>query len=502
MLIEGVSHTEKAGETSKEETSKEEAPKGEPSEEPDKLAVKSAEERPEPRYRKFLIGGAVFIFSLVVIYLGLAHYFKTHFYFGTEINGIDVSGKTLDDAKKIISAKVNAYMLRIKERGGQIEQIKAHEVGLNYSSDEELKRIKDEQKGFKWVLACFDAEASKKAVALEFDNRLLQERIDRLSCFNPSNIVEPKNPSFKYADKGYVIGDEILGNKVDKVILKSRVADALRNMKAVTDLESTGCYVRPQYNSKSPRVIGIWNMLNKYAATEIAYVFGQGTVTLDGSQINQWLTIDEDLKVTINEAKVKDYIDGLSNTYNTVGKTRVFLTSAGQRIRVSGGDYGRAIDKVKETQFLIAAIKEGKTVTKEPVFKQNAFAYGSNDIGNTYVEISLAKQHLWFYKNGSLVTQGDVVTGNVSRNRATHKGIYRLKYKARNVVLKGPDYAVPVTFWMPFDGGIGIHDASWRVRFGYNIYKTNGSHGCVNAPYSLAKKIFDNIAVGTPVICY
>jgi lipoprotein-anchoring transpeptidase ErfK/SrfK len=114
----------------------------------------------------------------------------------------------------------------------------------------------------------------------------------------------------------------------------------------------------------------------------------------------------------------------------------------------------------------------------------------------------MSKQHLWFYKNGSLIVQGDVVTGNVSENDATPAGIYRLKFKQTNAILRGPDYSAHVDYWMPFNGGIGIHDAGWRSEFGGNIYRTNGSHGCVNSPYYLAKTIFDNIEEGNPVICY
>ena len=114
----------------------------------------------------------------------------------------------------------------------------------------------------------------------------------------------------------------------------------------------------------------------------------------------------------------------------------------------------------------------------------------------------MATQHLWFYKNGSLVIDGDVVTGNVNNNRSTPTGIYKLKYKQRDATLKGDNYATQVSFWMPFNGGIGIHDANWRYAFGGNIYMTNGSHGCVNAPYNLANTIFNNIEENTPVVCY
>ena len=58
------------------------------------------------------------------------------------------------------------------------------------------------------------------------------------------------------------------------------------------------------------------------------------------------------------------------------------------------------------------------------------------------------------------------------------------------------------SYWMPFNGGIGMHDASWRGSFGGSIYKTNGSHGCINLPVKAAKTIYENISAGMPVLCY
>jgi len=101
-----------------------------------------------------------------------------------------------------------------------------------------------------------------------------------------------------------------------------------------------------------------------------------------------------------------------------------------------------------------------------------------------------------------LITQGPVVTGNPNRGRSTKLGVYMLNYKETGSTLRGPDNEAPVTYWMPFNGNIGIHDASWRYSFGGEIYKSNGSHGCINAPKYLAKAIYDKIEEGTPIICY
>lgn len=450
-------------------------------------------------------GLAISLCILLVIYFGMAKYFVNHFCFGSEINSVDVSGKTVEDAKIVVASQLQEYTLNLKERGGKIEQIKAGDVGLKYSSEEEFKIFKDSQNPFGWVLATFNPKDSKMILELSYDEKLLKERIERLSCLDSSNVIEPKNPSFQYSDNSYVIVDEVIGSKIDKDVLYSHVADAILKGETEIDLESAGAYIKPKYTSKSEKTIEVRDILNKYVSSKINYIFGEGKEYLDGSTINKWLAVDEKtFEVKFDEKKVKDYINALSKTYNTVGKTRSFATSSGTTVNIGGGDYGWLINEAKETQDLMSAIKDGQTITKEPVYSQKAFSlsHGNSDIGNTYVELDLRKQHLWFYKNGSLIVRGDVVTGNVRAGHATPKGVYRLKYKQKNAVLRGPDYAVPVTFWMPFNGGIGLHDASWRSVFGGSIYVTNGSHGCVNLPYDVAKKIFNTIDENTPVICY
>ena len=69
-------------------------------------------------------------------------------------------------------------------------------------------------------------------------------------------------------------------------------------------------------------------------------------------------------------------------------------------------------------------------------------------------------------------------------------------------MLRGPGYASPVSYWMPFNGGVGLHDATWRGSFGGTIYKTNGSHGCVNIPLKAAKVVYENLTYTMPIIVW
>ena len=130
-----------------------------------------------------------------------------------------------------------------------------------------------------------------------------------------------------------------------------------------------------------------------------------------------------------------------------------------------------------------------------------ASAYGYST-GSTYIEISIDQQHMWVYKYGSQIVSTDVVTGTLGEND-TPTGYYSVLSKSTDIYLNGPGYSSFVNYWMAFIGtSYGIHDASWRSSYGYPIYKTSGSHGCVNTPYNAVEKIYYNIPTGTPVIIY
>ena len=97
---------------------------------------------------------------------------------------------------------------------------------------------------------------------------------------------------------------------------------------------------------------------------------------------------------------------------------------------------------------------------------QKADSWENGDMGDTYVEVDLTKQHLWMYKEGKLIVESDFVSGTMTPARVTPPGIFRLYYKKSPAVLRstkpGDSYETPVSFWMPFNGGIGFHDATCR----------------------------------------
>lgn len=240
----------------------------------------------------------------------------------------------------------------------------------------------------------------------------------------------------------------------------------------------------------------------KIASMQITYRFGDQIETLDGATISKWLVTSGDGSVSVNETSAKEYVASLASKYDTFGRKRSFTTHDGDTISITGGDYGYWMDRVSTRQELIAQILTGESAELTPVYYGEAVSFGENDIGNTYVEINIGEQHLWVYKDGEVVNETDFVSGGLFKGNGTPEGAYAITYKERDATLVGEGYESSVKYWMPFNGNIGLHDASWRDKFGGHIFYMNGSHGCVNLPPEKAAEIYDQVEKGEPVIVY
>lgn len=446
--------------------------------------------------------GVIIAIIVIMYFIGII-FFSNHYLINTHINGIDVSLKSIDKAEIKITEQINNYVLQLNGRNGIQNSITKDDIKLKYVCDvENLKVIQKKQNNFLWIVNVFMPKDIRIENLIEYDEDDLLNTINNLTIIKGKNIIEPMNPSFQYDGTEYTVSEEVYGNKIDIEVLTEKIKKAITNLNKKLDLDKENCYENPKYTVKSEKVQEAKNILNKCVSSKIVYDFDEQTETVDGQLINEWMILNNDLEIEFNEESIKNYIKNLCEKYNTVGKERQFKTSTGKNIKIMEGSYGWRINADEEVKDLIENIKKGQNIIKEPVYTQKAVSRSKNDIGDTYVEVNLTKQHLWFYKKGKLITQGDVVTGNINKGCATKIGIYPLNYKQKNATLKGFGYASDVKYWMPFNGNIGIHDASWRSSFGGDIYKSNGTHGCVNVPLYLAKTIYEEIESGIPIICY
>ena len=430
--------------------------------------------------------------------------YKTCFLPGTIVDGMDVTGKTAAEVEDAIMEQLKGYKLTINGREDLSESITGEEVGLYAEFDDTLAKAIAAQKPMEWGKYRFGKSVNEvnTDALIRYNDEMLGEAVDSLSCMDKENMREPQDAKISdYTSGGYTIIKEDEGTELLEDKVKEAVAAAVMSLAESVDLEEQGCYVSPSITSEDEALKTACETMNKYVGARITYQFGDKSETLSGDEIHNWLTVNG-TSVRINEGKATEYVKKLAASYDTAYKAKSLKTSYGKTVSITGGSYGYKINQAKEAATLVSLIKNGEQTSREPEYSQKGASRTGNDYGNTYVEINLTAQHLYFYVKGKLVVQSDFVSGNAAKGWSTPAGAYSITYKQRNATLKGQGYATTVSYWMPFNGGIGLHDANWRKTFGGTIYKTNGSHGCVNLPPAVAKTIYENISAGDPVLCY
>lgn len=442
---------------------------------------------------------------LLLIYLGTALFYCTHFLPGTVINGISVSGDNIKDVKWKMIQETEKYEIKIKARGDKEEILAGVDFGVMPIFDGSLEEELRKQNCFAWPNAFFKESPVKIETMVEFSEQRLEKKVDELEIMDADKMVKPKNARISEFSKKdlYTIIPEEQGTKISRKKFLKCLRRAITNLQDSISLEEEDCYKKPKVTAQSKELKKLVKNLNHYAGARITYQFGKEEEVLDGEQISQWLSVDEQKNVSVSEEQIAAYVNRLADKWDTYGKAKKLKTSyGGRKVKIEGGDYGWKIDREKEKEILTGLVRDGQTTAREPEYEKTANSHGKKDYGNTYVEVNLTAQHLIYYKDGQVVVDSDFVSGDVAKRRETPTGAFGLYYKERNRTLRGQGYASPVSFWMPFNGGVGFHDAKWRGSFGGDYYKWRGSHGCINLPYSAAKTLYENIEAGCAVLVY
>lgn len=487
-----------------------------PYDEEDEMGKKDTKRKRRRRERKHKKSGkiAAIIFGsilavLVLAYIGIALYFNSHFLFFTKINGTDFSMKNADQVEEYMKKQVSDYTLTLEKSDGGHETIDGSDIAIEYVSGKQLKKLLDEQDNFLWIKSLWEHPSIEAEIGVKYDENALAEVTANLACMNPENQVASVDAYPEFKDGQFGITPEVVGTQIDTELFNTKVAEAIKGFQPTLNLSETGCYVKPRFMSDSPEVVAAKDAMNSYLGASITYDFNPYTEVVDASVVSQWVHADADMNVIFDEGAVRAYIQSLADKYDTRGKTRNFTTATGNAVTVEGGSYGWKIDQEAEYNALIANIQNGETVTREVNYASRGASHEGNDVGSTYAEVDLTAQQMYFIKDGQIVLQSGVVTGNPNKGNGTPQGVYSLAWKGTDQVLRGtkqPDgsyeYETPVKYWMPFNGGIGFHDATWQSSFGGNRYQTHGSHGCVNLPYDIAGQLYQLISAGTPVVCH
>ena len=453
------------------------------------------------KQKVIVISVALTLTVLAGLYIAISFYFSSHFFFRAKINGWRVGGMDLSAAEEKVGDGVEDYLLTVFDRDGGKHHVYGADIACSYVPDGSVEKLLNAQNPVQWAGAIFAPHDSEVPITMEYKEELISQAVESMDCFQKENVTDPESARIELGEDGYHIEKETPGNRMIFESVLAKVKQAVSAGETTLQLTDED-YVSPEYTSESKEIVETMERIEKYENATIDYKIKDSKEQLSKEQIRDFLTVDG-FNVSLKEDKITDYVQMLASKYNTYADVRKFKTSSNDTVEIGGGDYGWIVDKPGEAEQLKADLEAGKPVSREPVYSQRAFVEGKDDIGNTYVEIDYTKQHMWYYENGELVVESDVVTGNINKDNGSPDGVFNIVYKDSPAVLKGEDYESDVTYFMPFAYNVGIHDASWRGgKFGGEIYKSSGSHGCINAPLEVADTIYKKIEVGTPVIAY
>ena len=405
---------------------------------------------------------------------------------GTTVLGVDMTGLTAEEACSKLEAAAAAYQLELTVDGITVP-VTAQEIDLRCSRED--------------LLAGLDALSQNVPADLSQVLSFNEGKLRALMSQYFNKDVTEASIRFEETEGKYVVLPHADGQKSNPNALVAAAKDAIVTLTPTQTLTGVSEILHPQRTVDAPEVQEALDLANRMIGTRLTYTFGDASHEIAEADILSFVTVAADgLTPVINDSALDAYVTTLSETYSTEGTTGSFRTTGGDTIGLTVPYSGNYVDVDALKQDMIACMEEGISETREAPYVSSGSK--SMPYGGTYIEVNLSSQHLWFYKNGELLVSTSLVSGKVVADYCTPTGIYSIYAKEANTYLVGADYRSYVNYWMPFHGGYGLHDATWRGSFGGEIYLYSGSHGCVNLPLKAAGTIYNNAPVGTKVILY
>ena len=453
---------------------------------------------------------------------------------------VDVGGMTAKEAQKAVKEAVKKYQIAVKLDDASFD-MNAGELGLEYNDKTDMQMLinaanKDKEPEKKVELfKTKNAEELESALVDSYITAKTQEQSDAATQSTDTSdtdtdadkkqdstgetqtfdirTIQPYRATIAYnADAGAFVGvDGVAGEAPVYDTATKNLKKAVKELKEKAELASETGNVEGDVAADSDYVQDALKEANAYLDVTVTCNFNPSTgkaatETVGKDQISQWLVVGNDgLSVSLDGESMANYCTELAKKHD-VSKTKKgqFKTTTGSVISVNVPASGQTVDGNKLYESIADAINKKQSATVEAVYSEaqeeetgEYVTYGGN-----YCEVDLTNQMVYVYKNGQQVVSSPCVTGCIAKGHGTPTGVYSIFSMDKNRYLNGDGYKSWVNFFVPFNGGIGFHDASWRSTFGGNIYLYSGSHGCINMPYAQVQKLFANVSMGEKVIVY
>lgn len=456
-------------------------------------------------WKRFLFLMLTGLLFFLVGYLGLGFLYSGHFTNGTWINGVYCTGKSVEEVNEILIQQTKLPNFVLKDDNEKMYEISLEEVSCAIDYTSQLYRVLLAQNPFR-----FEDQPKKIQITpyVMYDETSLFEAVQKTTPFVEASVKEYNLRIYK-GEEGYQLYngmEHVLDVEKACHLILSNLEDGVYSL----DLTKEECYEDLPLTVEMAETLVLFERVEEFQTCKIVYDMEDSLISLNPSVVAEWILVDESGEflldergdLQLREGAIEEFVNALADEYDSVGKKRTFTATNGKTVEVEGGLYGNEINRKKEIAYLKEAFLAKKEEIRIPVYKKQAWHRGKDDIGDTYIEIDMTDQKMYYYQEGELLIETDVVTGNMKRGDDTPSGVNYVYAKQRNRTLRGRDYESFVRYWMPVNGGVGIHDASWRKKFGGDIYLKNGSHGCINTPSDIMKELYNLVEKGTPVVMF
>ncbi len=462
------------------------------------------------------------VFAAMVVGIGITYFVGRSHYTGkflpnTYINNKNVSGMTLEEAEKEFLHNDISSDFVVHKRDGSDVKIALADIDYTYDTKVQLENLFRNQDANAW----FTGYLGNADYTFSDKSTYNKDKLAKLLSEADWGSAKNEDAQIVLEEDGYTVKEAVQGDEMDYSKLESYLLSQFASGNYEVSAQDSGCYIEPAVHAAD--LEEQCEKLNKIWKMYIIYDFDYTTEKLTGEELRKLITVDDDNNITADRDACMKYVEGLAKKYDTYGKDRKFHATIQGDITVENSEdavYGWWIYQDETCDELVDMLEKGENVDKvKPVYYKTQWGFEytgvpeartkDTDIGNTYMEVDLTNQQFWYYKEGELQYSCYIVSGQTtSLARTTLEGVYKLWNKQTNYRMKatnrdGDSWDTTCNYWNNVSiCGIGMHDSTWRYAFGGNIYKWNGSHGCINMPYDAAKYIYDNVELGTPVIMY
>ena len=464
--------------------------------------------------RETLIGIPALIVLLALSLLAVGFACRDSFLPGTEIAGVRCAWLDAEEtAEHILNEAADRSIELLDENGEAFGTVSAAALLPEAELRETVSAALDAQRENASLLSWLVRRGGNSEAKL-FSSLRASELVPILSdaLYGGGEPARPENAELILGEDGYILQPEEPGSMVDLARCAKCVQVALRGCKTLDAVPDSITVphgrIIPSVLAASDALRGKILVLENYLSSSITIDFLYGTVyTLTPEDLWHMSDVsqtDSDVTISPNAEKVALLVDGLIEEYGRDNEFAKYAHTAETRklVYYSPADTGWHMQREALYGDVIHAMILGGQSVITPQYDYTWYMQSLYGCSDTYIEVSLDNQYLWFYVDGQLVVETPVVTGCIANYDFTRRGFFWINAITTDVYLQGPTWYDHVDYWMPFDDQIGLHDSSWRSEYGGDIYLTDGSHGCVNTPLEAMHTIYQYAREGTTVIVY